>query len=287
MGYETIMRNLALLNVLWDGGEIAIDRRSKPSFRLRDRRLTFGLMVQPEALRGFLERAGTLPRGSGFIARFLIAWPASTQGTRGYRVAPATMPAVERFGTRVRELLEMPLSTHADGGLQPAELALSPPAHAAWVQAHDRIERALAAGGDFAAIRDVAAKAAENVARLAALFHVLAHGPCREIDAGSVDAAANVIGWHLHEARRLLSDLDTPSDLIAAIRLDAWLIAEARRSGDHRIPTPRVYQFSPSCTRDMKAMKTALATLSERGRARMEEDGKRRFVGVNPALLSG
>lgn len=73
MGQDTILRNLALLNVLWDGGEMAIDRRSKPSFLLRGRRLTFGLMVQPEALRGFLERAGTLPRGTGFIARFLIA----------------------------------------------------------------------------------------------------------------------------------------------------------------------------------------------------------------------
>ena len=52
MGQDTILRNLALLNVLWDGGEMAIDRRSKPSFVLRARRLTFGLMVQPEALRG-------------------------------------------------------------------------------------------------------------------------------------------------------------------------------------------------------------------------------------------
>ncbi len=287
MGYETIMRNLALLNVLWDGGEIAVDRRSKPSFRLRDRRLTFGLMVQPEALRGFLERAGTLPRGSGFIARFLIAWPASTQGTRSYRVAPESMPAVERFGLRIRELLDTPLTTHADGGLQPIELALSPTAHAAWVQAHDRIERALAAGGDFADIRDVAAKAAENVARLAALFHVLAHGPCGVVDADAVNAAATVISWHLREARRLLSDLDTPTDLVAAIRLDAWLIAEARRCGDHRIPTPRVYQFGPGCVRDAKAMKAALALLAERGRALMEEDGKRRFVAVSPALVSG
>ena len=73
MGQETILRNLALLNVLWDGGEMAIDRRSKSSFLLRGRRLKFGLMVQPEALRGFLERAGTLPRSTGFIARFLIA----------------------------------------------------------------------------------------------------------------------------------------------------------------------------------------------------------------------
>jgi putative DNA primase/helicase len=95
------------------------------------------------------------------------------------------------------------------------------------VQAHDRIERALAAGGDFADIRDVAAKAAENVARLAALFHVLAQGPSGMIDAEAVHAAATVIGWHLYEARRLLSDLDTPTDLSAAIRLDAWLMAEA------------------------------------------------------------
>ena len=154
------------------------------------------------------------------------------------------------------------------------------------MQAHDRIERALAAGGDFADIRDGAAKAAENVARLAALFHVLAHGPCGAVDAEAIHAAATVIAWHLHEARRLLSDLDTPTDLVAAIRLDAWLIAEARRCGNQRIPTPRVYQFGPGCVRDAKAMKTALALLAERGRARMEEDGKRRFVAVNQALVS-
>ena len=99
IGYETIMRNLALLNVLWDGGEIAVDRSSKPSFRLRDRRLTLGLMVQPKALRGFLERAATLPRASSFIARLLIAWPASTQGTRSYRLAPDSMPTVKAVRT--------------------------------------------------------------------------------------------------------------------------------------------------------------------------------------------
>jgi putative DNA primase/helicase len=195
------------------------------------------------------------------------------------------MPAVERFGARVRELLEMPLSTHADGGLQPSELALSPPAHAAWVQAHDRIERALASGGELSDIRDVAAKAAENIARLAALFHVLAHGPVGVIDRDAIAGAAGIISWHLHEARRLLSDLDTPNDLSGAIKLDNWLIAEARRTGSHRIATNRVYRCGPSPVRDAKDMKTALATLAERRRARMVEDGRRRFVEVNPMLL--
>jgi putative DNA primase/helicase len=155
------------------------------------------------------------------------------------------------------------------------------------VQAHDRIERALASGGELADIRDIAAKAAENIARLAALFHVLAHGPAGVIDADSVDTAEAVITWHLREARRLLSELDTSTELAAAIRLDNWLIAEARRTGSHRIATNRVYRCGPSPVRDAKDMKIALATLAERWRARMVEDGRRRFVVVNPMLIGG
>ncbi|MFN8838504.1 MAG: YfjI family protein [Burkholderiales bacterium] len=204
-GYETILRNLALLNVLWDGGEISVDRRSKPSFRQRDRRLTFGVKIQPEALRGFIERAGALPRGSGFIARFLIAWPASTQGHRPYRRAPQAMPAVDVFSARVRALLDTPLTTDAQCGLAPTMLDLSAAAHSAWVQAHDRIERQLGGAGHYASIRDVAAKAAENIARLAALLHVLDHGPAGEIDERCVESASRIIDWHLHEARRLLA----------------------------------------------------------------------------------
>lgn len=285
MGYDTILRNLALLNVLWDGGAIAIDRRSKPSFQLRDRRLTFGLMAQPEALRGFLERAGTLPRGTGFIARFLIAWPASTQGSRAYRPAPAAMPAVERFARRITALLDTPLATDARGGLTPTVLDLSPAAHAAWVRLHDFVERGLGTGGDYQTVRDVAAKAAENVARLAALFHVLEHGPAGTIGVDHLLGAEHVVRWHLHEARRVLAELDTPPALAAAIRLDTWLLNEARGTGSARIPTTRIYQYGPGCVRDSRDLKAALATLTERGRARLEEEGRRRFVAVNPVLL--
>ena len=287
MGFEAILRNLALLNVLWDGGGIDIDRRSKSSYRLRDRRLTFGVMVQPEALRAFMERAGALPRGSGFLARFLIAWPASTQGHRPYRPAPVAMPAVEQFNIRIRALLDSPLTTDALGGLTPTVLDLSPPAHAAWVQAYDAIERELASGGSYAPIRDVAAKAAENIARLAALFHLLDHGAAGTIDRTCVDSAAQIVVWHLQEAHRLLGDLDAPPAMAAAIRFDAWLRDEAMRTGDGRIPTTRVYRYGPGCVRDIKNLKDAVALLAEHGRARLEEEGRRRFVVVNPALYAG
>jgi len=287
MGQDTILRYLALLNVMWEGGDFLVDRRSKPSFQLRQRRLTFGLMVQPDAMRGFMDRAGALPRGTGFIARFLIAWPASTQGTRAYRPAPAAMPAVERFGLRITELLDTPLSTDVQGGLMPIVLDLSPVAHAAWVHLYDHIEKELGAGGAYQAVRDVAAKAAENAARLAALFHVLEHGPVGMIGVEHVLGAGQVVCWHLHEARRLLAELDTAPALAAAIRLDNWLLDEARATGDSRIPTTRIYQYGPACVRDSRDLKAALATLTERGRARLQTRGRRRYVVVNPALLGG
>jgi putative DNA primase/helicase len=287
MGQDTILRNLALLNVLWDGGEMAIDRRSRPSFVLRGRRLTFGLMVQPEALRGFLERAGTLPRGTGFIARFLIAWPGSTQGTRAYRPAPEAMPQVALFEARIRELLAQPLATDAHGCLTPAVLELSPLAHAEWIRFYDEVECELGARGIFRGVRDVAAKAAENAARLAALFHVLEHGASGTIASEEIRAAACIVGWHLNEARRLLADLDTPPSLAAAIRLDSWLRNEAQANDTNRVPTKRIYQYGPNCVRDSRDLRAALAILAERGRARMEEDGRRRCVAINPALLDG
>jgi putative DNA primase/helicase len=159
-------------------------------------------MVQPEALRGFIERAGALPRGTGFLARFLIAWPESTQGQRSYRPAPVAMPAVERFNVRIRALLDTPLTTDALGGLAPTVLDLSASAHAAWAQAHDTIEHELASGGSYAPIRDVAAKAAENIARLAALFHLLNHDATGTVGRACVDRATRIVVWHLQEAHR-------------------------------------------------------------------------------------
>jgi putative DNA primase/helicase len=285
MGQDTLLRNLALLNVLWDGGEMAIDRRTRPSFVMRGCRLTFGLMVQPDALRSFLERAGTLPRGTGFIARFLIAWPQSTQGTRAFRPAPVAMPAVERFGAQIGALLDStPESKERDESVR-IMLDLSPTARTKWIEVHDVIEGELGRDGRLRAVRDVASKAAENVVRLAALFHVLEHGVAGTIDEQSIVAAERIVGWHLLEARRLLAELDVPPTLSAAIRLDAWLIAEARHTGATRVPVTRIYQFGPRCVRDSRDLRAALAILNERGRARMEVDGRRRYVVVNPVLL--
>jgi hypothetical protein len=72
-----------------------------------------------------------------------------------------------------------------------------------------------------------------------------------------------------------------------AIRLDDWLRGEALASGGDRVPVKRIYQYGPNCVRDSRDFRAALALLAERGRARMKEDGRRRSVAINPALLNG
>ena len=111
---------------------------------------------------------------------------------------------------RLRELLTQALATEEHGCLTPAVLALSPQARAEWIRVHDEVERGLGARGAFRGVRDVAAKAAENAARLGALFHVLEHGTSGTITVEEVRAADCIVSWHLTEARRLLADLDTP-----------------------------------------------------------------------------
>jgi len=66
MGKDSVMRNLATLNQLWDGVDIATERRTSESFTVKGARLTIALQVQEPTLRSFFDRSGELARGTGF-----------------------------------------------------------------------------------------------------------------------------------------------------------------------------------------------------------------------------
>lgn len=284
---DSVMRNLAQLNVLWDGGTLPIDRRTSDSFTLRGARLTMGLAAQPDTARAFLEATKGLARGTGFTARFLVAWPESTQGTRVFRDPPADWPALSAFRRRLAQLLTTPLRFTEAGILAPTMLHLAPDAKAAWVEFANDVEVELRPGGDMEGARDVASKAADNCARLAALFHVFERGPEGEIEVAAIDAAARVVSWHLYEARRFLGEIALPSETINAVRLDTWLVEQCRASGAGIVPTRDALRRGPNPTRRRDAMKAALAELAEAGRARQLEEGRRRLIEVRPELLAG
>jgi len=73
---------LSVLNKLYSGDTITVSRRRSESFIVSDARLTLSLMVQPNSILRFYQKKGVEASGIGFLARFLVCNPASTQGGR-------------------------------------------------------------------------------------------------------------------------------------------------------------------------------------------------------------
>lgn len=282
MGRDSGMRNMATLNLLWDGATISSERRTTESWSARGARLTVALQVQEPTLRDFFRQQGTLARGTGFLARFLIAWPASTQGARPFTEAPANWPSLAVFHRRIAAILDQPAPIDEEGALQPIAIPLSPEAKAAWVEFHDTIESELSSGGELYDVRDVASKIADNAARLAALFQMFEYG-IGAVGYDAFEGAARIAAWHLTEARRFFGELALPVELADAARLDTWLIDHCCRERTTVIGKNRVRQHGP--LRVGARLDTAIRELSDLGRIRLVKDGKRLTIHVNPALL--
>jgi hypothetical protein len=107
--------------------------------------------------------------------------------------------------------------------LEPRLVSLSRAAEKVWIAFHDKVEHDLKDDGPLADIRDVAAKATEQAARIAGVLAVFEDPDVGTIDELVVANACRLVTWHLNEAVRLsaVAKID-PSIRKAQILLD-WL----------------------------------------------------------------
>ena len=287
MSKDSAMRNMAMLNSFWDAEPLRIDRRSGPSYTVRGVRLTMSLAVQAETIKSFLDSSNGLARGIGFLARFLVAWPESTQGGRMFQDPPEHWPQLAKFHRRLGTLLDSPLEFNENGELTPVMLELSPDAKKVWVAFHNDVEAELRPGRDMAETRDVASKAADNAARLAALFHLFENGIEGAIGADHMKSAAALAGWHLYEARRFMGEIALDAGTSNAVKLDSWLISYCKQNKVVNVSTRDIQREGPNSIRAKAILDVALEELTEAGRVRVMKDKQRKNVEINPALLEG
>jgi hypothetical protein len=287
MGKDSIMRNLAQLNILWDGGVLPIGRRTSESFTVKGARLTMGLQIQEMVLRSFFDQSKGLARGIGFLARFLIAWPESTQGFRPFSEAPENWPDLAAFHRGITKTLDQEVPIDASGALTPVMLDLPPKTKAEWVKYHDDIEAKLRNGGELYDVRDTASKTADNAVRLGSHFQVFEHGMGGGIGLEAFEGAGRIVAWHLSCARRFFGELALPTGLDDAARLDSWLREHCRRERTCSVTTMRVQQYGPRGLRDKAAIEAAVGALDDLARARLVKEGRHRRIEVNPALVEG
>ncbi|MDK8265647.1 YfjI family protein [Pseudomonas oryzihabitans] len=225
MKEDSLMTTLSQFNVCWDGGTIQRHRISGDSdASVSAMRLTMGLLVQPDTMKKFTSKSD-LAKGIGFFARFLFSFPESTQGTREYR-EPGTTPAVTAFNARVSHLLETPIKVNEDGVLETTWLKFDPAARDAWVSFVNDIEAMIPT--QFKDIKDIASKAGDNVARIAACFHVF-EGSGGDISGQNIWRATTLMEWYLKEACRYAGDFETSQAVEDALSMYAWLVKRVNR----------------------------------------------------------
>jgi putative DNA primase/helicase len=283
MGKDSQLRTMSSLNQLWDAARMTFDRRGE-SYVVDGARLTMSLQVQESALREFIGKTGALARGTGFLARFMIARPESTQGTRLFTEPPENMPSLANYHSQINRILQTSAPINDQGGLEPAMLTLTPDAKAAWVRFHDDIEGGLGKGGELQDVRDVASKIADNAARLAALFHVI-EDSIGAISVEHFEAASIIAAWHLNEALRFFGELALPEALANAALLDEWLIEYCQNNGVDVVSTRTIMQFGPSRLRTKEKLQSAIQELIEHGRVVLLQNGRKREIHINPQLL--
>ena len=284
MGADSVTRNLAQSNQLWDGNILQIDRKTSDSFQVIGARVTMSLMIQEPTLRSFYGKSGALARGTGFFARFLLACPESTQGHRPFTEPPTHWPALTIFNMQITEILNQPAPINENGELEPIMMKLSPEAKSAWVDFYNQIETELKVGGELFDVRDVASKVADNAARLAALFQVFEHGMGSMVCVECLEAACRIVAWHLYEARRFFSDLALPPELANAARLDTWLVEHCRRLDVGEVD--KNYTLQRGRLRDRQSLDAAINELIALDRIQIDKVGRRKaIIKVNPALL--
>lgn len=269
------LRFVALLNRLWEGKPFAAHRKTSQSFIIEHRRLTLNLMMQPILLHQMINQPTGISRQSGFLARCLLAFPDSSMGTRFYQEPPERLTGLNEYEQRITECLEHAQRLTQAGCINLPILKMSAQAKHLWVQYFNSIESGLTAQGQWVEIKDFASKAAENAARLAALFHLFSGG-IGDISAENTEQAITLSQWYLCEARRLLEPQSTQPSLESARKLLDWLLVQKTE-----MPTPReILQLSPLRTKALRD--NALETLIEHHYIRLIKSGNKTRIELNP-----
>lgn len=275
------MNNLGVFNIAWDGGTIRVNRKGQLPLIVDAATLTTSLMVQLEVLQSFLKDKGALARANGFLARFLLCHPISTQGQRFEGLSDVDCSAyLDEFHGWTKNLLLAAIDESGHLEHQKKQVEFTPAAKELCRNYHNFIEANLQPIGQLADIRDAASKICDNKARLAAIFH-LASDSDGSISVETTEAAIAVSNYFLTEFKRLFGQVaPLPAWQTDAINLWNNILRIAGRVNSDEIRKRDIRQCAPNSLRNKFLVDSALTTLIKWGWIQVFQRNKTNWVKV-------
>ena len=272
MSDEHMLKTAAGLCELWDGTELNRNRGAdRQTYTLHDRRLAMHLMLQPIVAYNILN--SPLLLGQGFLPRCLVVQPKSRIGSRMYvEKNTRNHPAVQEMSSRFSELLRVDLITA--GHKSQRNVTLDPDAKAYWIELHNEFETK--AASEYEPIQAMACKAAEQVARIAAVLAYVDDSDVQAVPLVDVERAAALMGFYLHESLRIRQIAEADQRIKLAQKCIEWafneqdksIVQPAPNSDTLQFHTQGFLQYGPGALRTKKKMESILKFLHEHGLAR-------------------
>lgn len=284
-----LMNRVGLRNKGWDGARLIVfERVSTGSVIARHPRVTVNIMVQDEVLDAYQQDRSAISRGSGFWARYLVGAPASTQGFRFINYVDEEWYRLPEFHARVKKLLEDYASMMNAGQITRQIIEFSPEAAAEWINQFNRLEGQIQPWQYLNDVHDFASKANEMVARVAALIHHFTEQKGK-IALDTLNRAAAIVDWHLHEFKRLFSpqimSYSMPDNMIAVER---FLYFNYWRHGLPNASKNQVLRNGPNSLRSKALLDPVLDAMRAQGWIMLfkENSTNKIMISMNPGRFN-
>lgn len=277
-----LLAHNAVLNKVWDGGPVILDRSNGVSLKARDTRTTVSIMVQGEVLRDFLQRRGQSARGSGLLARFLITCPPSTQGWRFNHIGNQSWHALHVLYNLINEL-------SGDATCTPCRADVvyefDDDATRDWLNYTNNIEANIRPTGTLTNIPDFASKAGEITARIAAILHHFGKQEGK-MSRDTLKRAMDLMDFYINEFLRLFSPQhEVPQVQNDAQALENYLLRTCWLRGYEMTARNDVFRNGP--IREKTRYEAALHLLHSQTKIGYVVDARRKhWIVMNPQCFA-
>lgn len=268
--YSNGTPNIDVLLKGHSGDDLRVDRRDR-SEHIDRPALTIGMAVQPDVLRGLIEKPGF--RGRGLIGRFLYSLPKSTIGQRKIRPTAMTDDVRNAYRDNVKYLAAVEPLINGEGNTEPRMIICSEKANDLLASFEEEIEPMLGNDGDLAYIGDWGGKLAGATVRLAGILHLAHHAESlskkwpSEVSAATLEQAIKIARYLISHARMAYAEMAADQKIEDAKLVLRWI----EKTNSSTFSKRDVFEGTKSRFKLVSALDPALKILEEHGYIQLEE----------------
>jgi hypothetical protein len=264
------------------GDDLRVDRVGRPSEFVKKPALTIGLAVQPDVLRGLIDKPGF--RGRGLLGRFFYSLPVSLLGRRNTKAKPVPETVRSKYDDKVKKLASLPDERDDHGNLQPQSLELSSAGDLRMQTFEAWIEPQLAEFGELGSITDWAGKLAGAVARIAGILHMAEHADSKEpwrdqISKETIDRAISIGEYLVPHAHAAFAEMGADPGIEDAKHVLRWIT----HAGKQRFTKRDAFEGTKGRFKRVTALEPALQLLGEHGYIRGQSGDPKDGPGRKPS----